>query len=360
MAGGGTGGHITPNIAILDLLKSRVKNLDVLYVGSRKGMEATLIPAKGWHYKAISCGKLRRYFSWENFLDTFKTLAGVIQSLGIVLKFTPDVIFCKGGYVSLPMAIAGGLLRKPVIIHESDLDMGLANRIAARFARKICVSFPETVLKWQRDERVIFTGNPVRRELLEGKTEKGYAFCDFKPNKKVLLVMGGSQGAQSINAAIRRNLSDLLGHFQVMHICGKGNVDETSDRQGYVQVEFLGEELKDVYAITDLVISRAGANSLAEIEALHLPAILIPLVMGSRGDQVKNAVSFVKHHPSLLVNDADLDQENFNLADTADSFLKNVKLEETSGARRKGGEKTGQEATERIVEVIEQFTQKHA
>lgn len=351
MAGGGTGGHITPNIAVLEQLDSRIKHPDVIYIGSRQGMEAVLIPAKGWKFKAISCGKLRRYFSWENFLDIFRTLAGIVQSLWIVIRFRPNVIFCKGGYVSFPVAIAGGMLRIPVIIHESDLEMGLANSMAARFARIICVSFPETAEKWRDNKRVVLTGNPVRRDLLEGSTEMGYAYFDFKPDKKVMLVMGGSQGAQSINCMLRRNLPKLLNTFQVIHICGKGNLDEKCTREGYFQVEYLEDELKDVYAITDLVISRAGANSLAEIEALGLPAILVPLVLGSRGDQVKNALSFAKHHPSLVIKDSRLAEKNFDLAEEVDTFLKTVKIPEHAARKN-----VGKDATDKIVELIAQFS----
>jgi UDP-N-acetylglucosamine--N-acetylmuramyl-(pentapeptide) pyrophosphoryl-undecaprenol N-acetylglucosamine transferase len=320
-------------------------------------MEATLIPAKEWSYRAINCGKLRRYFSWSNFSDFFRALAGIIESLFVIARFRPDVIFCKGGYVSLPVAVAGGLLRRPVIIHESDLEMGLANRLAASFARVICVSFPETAERLRNDKRVVLTGNPVRRELLEGDPQKGYAFCDFKPHKKVVLVMGGSQGAQSINQMLRRNLDRLLAKYQIVHICGRGNVEEKCMREGYLQLEFVGDELKDVYAITDLVISRAGANSLAEIAALGLPALLVPLQAGSRGDQIKNAESFAKRHPALVVNDLEINREHFDLLKDLDRLSTLAGQPSRHQTLRISGRQLRQcqEASEKVVEIIESF-----
>jgi len=317
IAGGGTGGHIIPNIAILESLKKQVKDLDVLYVGSKKGLEAELIPREGYAFETISCGKLRRYFSWENFLDVFRTMAGICQSAWIIAQFKPEVIFFKGGYVGFGMAIAGGLMRKKVIIHESDLKMGLGNRLAARMADKICVSFPETVEAWRGDSRVVLTGNPVRAGLAEGNAEKGWKFSGLKPGKKMILIMGGSQGSKSVNNLIEKNLEDLLKDFQIIHICGKGNLPEyyaklsTTERANYFACEYVGDELKDIYAVTDMMISRAGANTLAEIDFLGKPAILIPLVEGSRGDQVENAESFVKNHSAVVLRENQ--SEDFDL-----------------------------------------------
>ncbi len=332
MAGGGSAGHITPNIALLEELVGRVPKLDILYVGSKKGLEHGLISQKGWPFKAISCGKLRRYFSLENFLDFFRSWLGLLQSLWIIWRFKPDVIFCKGGYVSLPVAVAGGLLRKAVVIHESDLEMGLANKIASRFARVICVSFSETLERRKSDKRVVLTGNPVRAELFEGDTKRGYKFCGFSSDKKVLLVMGGSQGAVAINGLIERHLDELLKRYQVIHICGKGNVEDVSPRDGYFIAGYLGEELRDIYAICDLVVGRAGANSLAEFEALGIPAILIPLVAGSRGDQIKNAESFVKHNPGLVLEEKEIKADSFDLIGKID------KLSRTISTKKKGSQ----------------------
>ncbi len=321
MAGGGTGGHITPNIALLETLQARVEQPEILYIGSAGGLEKDLIVARGWPFKAISCGKLRRYWSRENFTDFFKTLRGVIQSIGIIRKFRPEVIFCKGGYVSLPVAIAGGLLRKPVVIHESDLEMGLANKIAAKFARIICVSFMETAHKLAADRRVRLTGNPIRAELLQGNASAGFSLTGFSPRKKVILVMGGSQGAQFINGLIACNLDAILKKYQLVQACGKNNLPANPEREGYFVREFLGDELKNIFAITDLFIGRAGANSLSEIEALGWPAILIPLSAGSRGDQIKNAESFAKHHPAKVLNEDKIDFSKFDLLAEIDNIL---------------------------------------
>lgn len=349
MAGGGTGGHITPNIALLEGLPDKVKNLNVLYVGSKQGPEKEMIAEKGWPYKEISCGKLRRYFSWENLWDFFRSLWGVIQSIAIISRFKPDVIFCKGGYVSLPVSIAGGILRKPVIIHESDLEMGLANRIAAYFARKICVSFPETLKANAQDKRFILTGNPVRRELLHGDRKKGFEFCGFSSDKKVLLVMGGSQGSVAINTLIERFLEELLKTYQIVHVCGEKNISEkATEKTGYFKVGFLDKELKDIYAITDIVIARAGANSLAEFEALGLPAILIPLVHGSRGDQIKNADSYIKNHRGLILEEDSIENTDFDLIEEIDKL---------SGTKSVGGNKRGYDspAVEKIANLLIEF-----
>lgn len=278
-------------------------NLDVLYVGSKNGMEAELIPREGYRFQAISCGKLRRYFSLKNFFDGFRTIAGIIQSMMIIRRFKPEIIFCKGGYVSLPVALAGAILGKPVVIHESDLKMGLANKIAARGARAICVSFPETAELMRKDKRVVFTGNPVRAELKDGNRSKGFRFTGLTEGKPVILVMGGSQGADFINDLIAKNLLDLLKHYQLVQVWGKGKMPHQPDLKGYFACEYLGAELKDIYAISDLIISRAGANSLAEIEYLGKPAILIPLLKGSRGDQIENAESFAYHNSAIVISE---------------------------------------------------------
>lgn len=306
VAGGGTGGHIIPNIAILNALKKQMgAEVDVLYIGSRKGMESEMIPAMGWKFQGISCGKLRRYFSWENFLDLFRTVAGVIQSLLIIKKFRPEVIFSKGGYVSLPVAVAGGILGVPVVIHESDVEPGLGTKISAKFARVICFSYEESRCKWDlQDKRVVVTGNPVREELAHGIAEKGWEFCGLAAGKPVILVMGGSQGAQFINDLIDKNLDELLKHFQIIHIRGSGKENTAlKGRHGYFSAEYVGAELKDILAITDLMVSRSGANSLAEISYLGLPAILIPLVAGSRGDQIRNAEVFAEENLAVVLDE---------------------------------------------------------
>ncbi len=319
-------------------------------------MEADLVTEAGYDFKGISCGKLRRYFSWENFLDIFRTLWGILQSIGIIWKFKPEIVFCKGGYVSTPVAIAAWLCRKPLIIHESDLEMGLANRIASKFAKYVCVSFPETIENWKKSKpalaaKMFLSGSPVRAELRQGIAEKGWDFTGFKPGKKVILIMGGSQGAQFINELIWFNESKLLEKYQLVHVCGKGKI--TSDikhQDGYFSCEYIGEELKDVYAITDLIIGRAGANSLAEIAYLSKPAILIPLVVGSRGDQVSNAESFAKNHPVIILNEKEIDYHQLDLLARIEQLLK---------LPIKSNDSANDDASAKIVELILKTTQSY-
>jgi UDP-N-acetylglucosamine--N-acetylmuramyl-(pentapeptide) pyrophosphoryl-undecaprenol N-acetylglucosamine transferase len=309
-----------------------------------------LIPQKGWEFRSISCGKLRRYFSWQNFTDFFRTIAGIFQSLAMVISFRPDVIFCKGGFVSLPVAVAGGLLGRPVVIHESDLEMGLANKLAAHFARMICVSFPETFRKLSGDRRVTLTGNPVRRELAQGKPEAAYKFTGLKPGRPTILVMGGSQGSQFLNSLIISNLSKLLNKYQIVHVCGKGNLTENlpfGPDDGYFALEYLAEEQKDVLSITDLFIGRAGANSLAELDFLELPAILIPLIQGSRGDQIKNADSFVRDHRAIILDERKIDLDKLDLLKEIDNVL---------GREEHTGGKKNSSAAQKIADLLIRLT----
>ncbi|MBD3270520.1 undecaprenyldiphospho-muramoylpentapeptide beta-N-acetylglucosaminyltransferase [Candidatus Peregrinibacteria bacterium] len=298
LSGGGTGGHIIPNISLLKKLESH----QILYIGSVKGMESKLIPEHGVKFEGIQCGKLRRYFSLENFVDFFRTIIGIWQSFWKVKKFNPKVVFCKGGYVSLPVAIGAWIARKPVIIHESDLVPGLANRIAAKFASVICVSFKESK-KYLRSDKIIVTGNPVRAELADGKRDKGLKFAGLDGKKPVILVMGGSQGAGFINELIAKDFDELVKNFEIIHLCGQGKVNKNLNSKNYFVAEFVKNEMKDLYAAADLIVTRAGANSLAEIEFLGKPAILIPLIKGSRGDQVGNAEAFANENQVEIIKE---------------------------------------------------------
>lgn len=322
LSGGGTGGHIVPNIALIHELRERFvaegspgrpgvlepTPLELLYIGSRNGMEQKMIEEIDVPFVAITCGKLRRYFSLKNFIDFFKIPVGILQALTVLLKFRPDVIFCKGGYVSFPVAVAGWVLRIPVVLHESDVSPGLANRLCSRFAKVICTSFEES-RKYFKHKKVVLTGNPVRRELALASADNGLKFLDFSRELPVILIMGGSSGAEYINQLTWRNLEYLLPHFQIVHICGRGNVPQTSDLLDHLKPEhhkylshyrsfqFLDHELKDVYAAADVIVSRAGAISLAEIDFFEKPAVLIPLgKSASRGDQILNAEAFAKNH----------------------------------------------------------------
>ena len=313
LTGGGTAGHVTPNIALLPRL--RELQYDIHYIGSYNGMEKQLVEQQGIPYHGISSGKLRRYFSLQNFTDPFRVLKGFSEANRLIKQLKPDVIFSKGGFVSVPVVIAGKKNHVPVIIHESDMTPGLANKLSIPSAAKVCCNFPETLSSLPRDKAVL-TGSPIRQELFTGDKEKARAFCGFKEVKPVILIVGGSLGAVAVNNAVRKILPELLKDFQVVHLCGKGKVDESlKDLQGYAQFEYIKDELKDLFALTDLVISRAGANAICELLALHKPNLLIPLsANASRGDQILNADSFARQGFSKVLKEEDLSDKALSTA----------------------------------------------
>ena len=310
LTGGGTAGHVTPNIALMPALKEA--GYEITYIGSKKGMEKGLIEAIGTKYYGISSGKLRRYFDWKNFSDPFRVMNGFFEAKRILRKIKPDVIFSKGGFVSVPVVLAAKALHIPAVIHESDMTPGLANRIALRGATTVCCNFPETVEKIQGN-RAIWTGTPIRQELFSGDANRGLSFCGFDSanDKPVLLIIGGSQGSVFINNAVRGSLDELLKDFRIIHLCGKGNLDESlKNREGYAQYEFISKELPDLFAAADIIISRAGANAIFELLALKKPNILIPLGLNaSRGDQILNARSFEKQVFSKVLEEESVTAE---------------------------------------------------
>ncbi|MFC1616118.1 undecaprenyldiphospho-muramoylpentapeptide beta-N-acetylglucosaminyltransferase [Patescibacteria group bacterium] len=281
------------------------ERVDILYIGSKRGMEKKMIKKIDVRFEGISCGKLRRYFSWENFKDFFRVPVGFFQAIGILRKYNPEVVFSKGGFVGVPVVMAAWVLRIPVVVHESDMEPGLANKISFRFANKICLSFEESkkFLKKSWKKKAEVTGTPIRKSIMDGDEDKGRKFCGFDKYRPVVLVMGGSLGAQQINELVRGSLDELLKKFQIVHICGKGKLDMGIHKKGYKQFEYLNKELADVYSITELIISRAGANSLAEIAVLGKRAVIIPLGMeGSRGEQIDNARSYSKKYAWSILN----------------------------------------------------------
>ena len=310
LTGGGTAGHVTPNIALMPALKEA--GYEITYIGSKKGMEKGLIEATGTKYYGISSGKLRRYFDWKNFSDPFRVMNGFFEAKRILRKIKPDVIFSKGGFVSVPVVLAAKALHIPAVIHESDMTPGLANRIALRGATTVCCNFPETVETLQGN-RAIWTGTPIRQELFSGDANRGLSFCGFDSanDKPVLLIIGGSQGSVFINNAVRGSLDELLKDFRIIHLCGKGNLDESlKNREGYAQYEFISKELPDLFAAADIIISRAGANAIFELLALKKPNILIPLGLNaSRGDQILNARSFEKQGFSKVLEEESVTAE---------------------------------------------------
>ena len=302
LTGGGTAGHVTPNIALMGRLKEQ--GYQISYIGSYNGIEKTLIEELGIPYYGISSGKLRRYFDLKNFTDPFRVLKGFSEARKLLKQLKPDVVFSKGGFVTVPVVVAAGRLKIPAIIHESDMTPGLANKLCIPSAVKVCCNFPETKAHLPEGKAVV-TGTPIRPELLQGDADKGRAFTGFTSEKPVIMIIGGSLGAQAVNDAIRRILPQLLKDFQVVHLCGKGKQDDSkNDLKGYVQYEYIESELADLFAMADIVISRAGANAICELQALKKPNLLIPLsANASRGDQILNARSFEKQGFSMVLEE---------------------------------------------------------
>ena len=310
LTGGGTAGHVTPNIALMPGLKER--GYEILYIGSYEGMEKTLIEETGVPYKGIATGKFRRYLSKQNLTDIGNVFKGINEAKEILKEYRPDIVFSKGGFVAVPVVRAAHALKIPVIIHESDLTPGLANKLCFSAASKCCCNFPET-LKYLPEGKAVLTGSPIRKELLEGSREAGLQFAGFDGSKPVLMMIGGSLGAQRLNKWLRDCLDELTATFDIIHCCGKGNLDESlSNHPGYTQFEYVGAELKDIYAAADILFSRAGANVLCEILALRKAALLVPLSKdASRGDQILNARSFEKQGFSMCLEEEELTRESF-------------------------------------------------
>ncbi|MCI8561613.1 MAG: undecaprenyldiphospho-muramoylpentapeptide beta-N-acetylglucosaminyltransferase [Dorea sp.] len=305
LTGGGTAGHVTPNIALLPRLKEL--KYDIHYIGSYNGIEKELIEQFGIPYHGIATGKLRRYFSLQNFTDPFRVLKGMNEAKKLVKILKPDVIFSKGGFVSVPVVLSGKRCHVPVIIHESDMTPGLANKLSLSAATKVCCNFPET-LDLLPNGKALLTGSPIRQELLSGDKFKAREVLEFTSDKPVILVVGGSLGAVAVNNAVRSILPELLKSYQVIHLCGRGKLDESlKGLKGYAQFEYVKEELKDFFSLTDIVISRAGANAICELLALHKPNLLIPLsAHASRGDQILNARSFERQGFSIVLEEETL------------------------------------------------------
>ncbi len=308
LTGGGTAGHVTPNIALIPKLKDL--GYDIQYIGSYNGIEKELIEPFGIPYHGISSGKLRRYFSVQNFTDPFRVVKGFSEARKLIKDLKPDVIFSKGGFVSVPVVLAGKRCKVPVIIHESDMTPGLANKIAIPSAVKVCCNFPETLDSLPKGKAVL-TGSPIRQELLSGNKIAAMDMCGFTADKPVILVIGGSLGSVIVNNAVRKSLPRLLEKFQIIHLCGKGKTDDSlNDTKGYCQFEYICDELRDIFALADIVISRAGANAICELLALRKPNLLIPLsAKASRGDQILNARSFERQGFSMVIEEEDLTEE---------------------------------------------------
>ena len=313
LTGGGTAGHVTPNIALIPSLQK--EGYEIHYIGSYDGIERKLIEEMGITYYGISSGKLRRYFDLKNFSDPFKVIKGYTEARKLLKKINPDIIFSKGGFVTVPVVIAAKHLGISAIIHESDMTPGLANKLAIPSATKVCCNFPET-MKYLPEGKSVLTGSPIRHELMEGSKEKALHFLGFTSDKPVIMIIGGSLGSVAINNAIRNNLDTLLEQFQLVHLCGEGKLDPSFEgKKGYRQFEYIKKELADIFALSDVVISRAGANAICELLALRKPNILIPLsAAASRGDQILNARSFEKQGFSVVIEEEQLTKESLSAA----------------------------------------------
>lgn len=319
--GGGSAGHVTPNIAIINELDKN--KWDIQYIGSRNGIEKELIEKLGVPYHSISSGKLRRYMSFENFKDIFKVAKGCFEARSIIKNLKPDLIFSKGGFVSVPVIVAASSLKIPIYIHESDMTPGLANKISQRFATKIFTSFEEAKYHFP-SEKTMVIGSPIRKEILTGSAQIGRAFLGFHDKRPILTIMGGSLGAKKINETVRASLKELESQFQIVHLCGKDNLDVSLlGRGSYKQYEYVHDELADILAATDFVITRGGSNAIFEFLALRKPMMIIPLSKAqSRGDQILNAKAFVGKGYAIMLEEEQLD--NGTLLDGLNELKNNI------------------------------------
>lgn len=333
VTGGGTGGHVSPAVAVITRLRERSAAegwpLELLYVGSMMGVERRTMSALGVPYTAIQTGKLRRYLSPQTPVDLLIRLpAGFLQALSAVRRFQPDAIFSTGGYVCVPTIIAGWLLRVPSLTHEQTALVGLANRIAGRFATRVAVSFPQSA-HYFRHGKVVVTGNPVRPSILEGDAERAARLFNFDPGRPTIYVTGGAQGAHAINLAVKNALPGLLECCQVIHQCGEGPNGTGADLkmllearatlsqagQGQYKVQpFVGDELGDVYALASLIVGRAGAGTVNELANLGKPSVLIPLPGAAGGEQEANARALEKEEGAVVLLESDLTPNNLTAA----------------------------------------------
>jgi len=379
LTGGGTGGHIMPILAVVDKLKKLDKdcneapqpcgtmeptNLDFLFIGPKSNFNK-VITDEGIKVKTISAGKLRRYISIENLFDTIKIPIGIIQSLGVIYNYKPDIVFSKGGFASVPPVIAAWIFKIPIITHESDIVPGLANKIISKFAKKILISFSVSE-KYFSKKKVVFTGNPIRQDILDGNKNRARNTFDLKEEIPTILIFGGSQGARRINEVIIKSLPDILEKFQMIHICGNKNYKnikqevqnlDLKNNHRYKLHPFLTNDLKDSFALCDVIISRAGANSLSEIIALEKMSIIIPLSTSANNHQLLNAEYFAKKEMTIMIKEKNLTSEKLTEEtltllsnnEVGDKIIKNIKKHNSS---------IKQNATKCIADIITKESQR--
>jgi UDP-N-acetylglucosamine--N-acetylmuramyl-(pentapeptide) pyrophosphoryl-undecaprenol N-acetylglucosamine transferase len=314
--GGGSGGHLFPIIAVARQLKKTFPESELLYLGP-DDFGTELLIKEGIKVKIILAGKLRRYFSFKTILDIFKIPIGFLQALWHVYIWMPDVVFSKGGYGSVPVVLVSWLYHIPILIHESDAVPGLANRFGGKLAKRIAVSFV-TAEKYFPQKKTALVGNPIRIEITQGSREEAKQIFQIASEKSVILVMGGSQGAQPINEIILTILPQLLEKYEIIHLCGTKNYPDIKNKfssiiqttelsKGYHLYPFLEEDqLKYAYAVSDLIISRAGAGSIFEIAACAKPSILIPLPGAAADHQKENAFEYAKTGATVVIEQVNL------------------------------------------------------
>lgn len=303
IVGGGSAGHVLPALPVADELIKR--QWRVHFVGTHSGLEEKLLGDRDINFHSVSAGKLRRYFSWQNFSDVLRIFMGVVQAAVLLRRIRPQVIFSKGGFVSFPVVFSGWLLRIPIVAHESDLTPGLANRLVMPFVSTLCSSFADTRFSGFKG-RVVNTGTPVREDLLKGDVAAGRSFLGAEDARPILLVTGGSLGADALNTIVRNSLPVLCANYFVVHICGPGKT-ENIVQSGYLELEYVDSGWGDILAAADIVVSRAGANALFELWALKKLTLLVPLSgAASRGDQLANAAYAKAQGLSEVVAEEDL------------------------------------------------------
>ena len=307
VVGGGSAGHVIPALPVIAVMQQA--GAEVSYVGTHSGLEENLVSSAGVTFHAISAGKLRRYWSWQNLTDLFRIALGVVQAVWLILRLRPDVVFSKGGFVSFPIAFGSWLCRVPVVAHESDLTPGLANRLVLPFVATLCVSFPQTKINNNR-VRVVHTGTPLRDSIVQGDATRGRQLLGLQDDRRLLIVTGGSLGADALNQAVRDSLIQLTEHFVVLHVCGPGKFTDL-ENPAYIQREYIDDGWGDILAAAEIVLSRAGANALFELLALRKLNLLVPLsAQASRGDQLSNAAYAEQQGYSAVLDESELTTEN--------------------------------------------------
>ena len=275
MTGGGTAGHVTANLALAEPLKA--EGFTCMYLGMKKGIEYKLATQAGLPFRPVTSGRLHRNLNPDTLLLPFRVIKGTVQAVHWIRKEKPCLIFCKGGFVSWPVAAAGAMTHTTVILHESDMTPGLSNKLCVPFAKRVLTTFQDTVSYLPKD-KALYTGTPIRASLTKGSREKGVELTGLDPDgKPVLMVIGGSSGAKALNDAVKDNLDTLLESFQIIHLYGSKNAFEAPKKEGYFSLAYASSELPDLYACADLALSRAGSNVINELLLLKIPALLVPL-----------------------------------------------------------------------------------